>query len=161
MGRTVALHKGFPRRRALRAGAVFTLGALSLSAPVLAEGPAPGGDAPTRGLWDTVLEGLNIRAKPGRAPDFVEATRPDPSKLHFLPTTEPHPPGSTPAKTPAEIANTKARLDAARAAQLLPKPPPLNLLRPPKLSLAAGAAKAKTTAPAPKPVEAPKELSAD
>lgn len=74
-------------------------------------------------VWHSLLETLDIRAKPAVAPDFVEATRPDPSTLRFLPTTAPHPPRETPAKSASQIEATKAQLDAARARQLQPPVP--------------------------------------
>ena len=87
--------------------------------------------APARaeGLWDTVLEKMDLKAAPAApGPDFIERTRPDPGDLGYLPTALPHKVSPRPVKTAAEIQAQKDALDAAKLHQLNPVPPkPLGL----------------------------------
>jgi hypothetical protein len=76
------------------------------------------------GLWDTVLEKMNIKAAPAApGPDFIERTRPDPGELGYLPTALPHKVSPRPVKTPDEIQAQKDALDAAKQRQLDPNAP--------------------------------------
>lgn len=92
---------------------------------------AAAGPARAEGLWDTVLEKMNVKAAPAApGPDFVERTRPDPAGLGYLPTALPHKVSPLPVKTPAEIASEKDALDAAKARQLNPgAPKPLGVVK--------------------------------
>jgi hypothetical protein len=85
--------------------------------------------AQSEGLFDSLMEKLDLRTKVGPMPDFVEKSRPDPSTLHFIPTGQPHPKRSVPVKSASEIEAAKSALDAARDAQLNP-PPPVQLVKP-------------------------------
>ena len=75
------------------------------------------------GVWGTVLDTLDLRTKVGPMPGFVEATRPDPARLKYIPTSTPHPKRSVPVKSADEVEAAKQALDAARDAQLNPAPP--------------------------------------
>ena len=121
------------KKRSVRRVAVLALASgLAAAAPARAAG----------GLWDTVLETMNLKAAPpGPGPDFVERTRPDPAGLGYMPTALPHKVSPLPVKTPAQIEAEKVALDAARKRQLDPgAPKPLGL---------AGGRKAGKTAPSP------------
>ena len=74
------------------------------------------------GLWDTVLEKLNVKATPAApGPDFIERSRPDPAGLGYLPTASPHKVSPLAVKTPDQIQAQKDALDLARQRQLDPK----------------------------------------
>ena len=76
------------------------------------------------GLWDAMLEKMNVKAAPaGPGPDFVERTRPDPADLGYLPTATPHKVSPLAVKTPAQIQAEKDALDAAKVRQLNPTAP--------------------------------------
>ena len=76
------------------------------------------------------LEKLDVKAKPAEPPpEFVTRTRPNPARLHYLPTAVPHAVSPVPVKTPAEIQAAKDALDAAQARQLNPTPPPVDLTK--------------------------------
>jgi hypothetical protein len=70
---------------------------------------------------DGLADALKLHAEPGKAPDFVRQSRPDPARLQFRPVGLPHPVRALPLKTPVEIAKLKAALAAAAAAQLKPR----------------------------------------
>jgi len=118
------------------AGAVLLLLAGS-SAFRSAQAADDGADSP--GLWDSFLRRLDVKAAPAEpAPDFVERTRPDPSKLDYMQPALPHKVSPLAVKSPAQIQAAKDALDAAKNLQLDPAPkPPLNL------SKSSKAAKAK------------------
>ena len=109
-------------RRALAATAA--LGLLAGSTFTL---PARAGD----GLWDAMLETLNIKAAPPpRAPDFIERSRPDPSGLGYIPPAVPHKVSPLPVKSAAQIKAKQDALDAARTRQLDPGAPvPLQIAK--------------------------------
>ena len=94
-----------------------------LSGQVWAGDAAPGTESD--GFWGSLMETLNLRTKVGPMPDFVEKTRPDPSTLHFIPTSEPHPKRSVPVQSAVAVEAAKQALDAAREAQLNPPAPKL------------------------------------
>lgn len=100
---------------------------LALAAALAALSPVRAAD----GLWDSVLEKMNIKAAPpGPGPDFVERTRPDPADLGYLPTATPHRVSPLPVKTPGQIEAEKAALDAAQQRQLHPgTPKPLGIAK--------------------------------
>ena len=76
------------------------------------------------GLWDTMLETLNVKPAPaGPAPGFVERSRPDPDSTRYMPTALPHKVSPLAVKTPDEVQAAKEALDAAKAAQLRPPAP--------------------------------------
>lgn len=117
MNVTVAHRKtSFGRRLRLVAAAAMAL--------CSASGAARAGDAENAGGVSGVLETLNLKAKVGSMPDFIEKTRPDPDHLDFIPAGAPHPKREIKAKTPEEVEAAKAALDAAAKAQLAPKKPP-------------------------------------
>ena len=96
------------------------LAVLALAAGLAAGAPARAAD----GLWDSVLEKMNIKpAPPGRGPDFVERTRPDPAGLAYLPTATPHRVSPLPVKSADQIQAEKDALDAAKQRQLDPGAP--------------------------------------
>ena len=103
-----------------------SVAALPLVAAVAMTAPARAGDDQPHGtgLFDSVLETLNLKTKVGPMPGFVESTRPSPSALKYIPTGRTHPKRSVAVETPAEVEATKQALDAAREAQLNPKPAP-------------------------------------
>ena len=100
---------------------------LALAAGLAAGAPARAAD----GLWDTVLEKMNVKAAPpGPGPDFVERTRPDPASLSYLPTATPHKVSPLPVKSADQIQAEKDALDAAKQRQLDPgAPKPLGLAK--------------------------------
>ncbi len=76
------------------------------------------------------LEKLDVKAKPAEPPpEFVTRTRPNPARLHFMPTAVPHAVSPVPVKTPAQIQAAKDALDAAQVRQLKPRPPPIDLTK--------------------------------
>lgn len=80
--------------------------------------------ARAEGLWDSLLETMNVKATPaGPGPDFVERTRPDPAGLSYLPTALPHKVSPVAVKGTAEIQAKKDALDAAKTRQLSPGAP--------------------------------------
>ncbi|RYC32897.1 hypothetical protein D3273_05380 [Lichenibacterium minor] len=101
------------------------LAALALAAVLAAPPPVRAAE----GLWDSVLEKMNIKAAPpGPGPDFVERTRPDAADLGYLPTATPHRVSPLPVKTPGQIEAQKSALDAAQQRQLHPgAPKPLGI----------------------------------
>jgi len=117
------------------AGAVLLLLAGS-SALRSAHAADEGGDSP--GLWDSLLRKLDVKAAPAEpAPDFVERTRPDPSKLDYMQPALPHKVSPLAVKSPAQIQAAKSALDAAKNRQLNPAPkPPLDLSRSSKVTRA-------------------------
>ncbi len=102
-----------------RAGAILALAAgLTAAAPARADG-----------LWDAILEKMNVKAAPAApGPDFVERTRPDPASVGYLPTATPHKVSPLPVKTLDQIQAQKDALDAAKQRQLDPgAPKPLDV----------------------------------
>ena len=99
---------------------IFAIASI-LSGQVWAGDAAPGTESD--GFWGNFMETLNLRTKVGPTPGFVEKTRPDPSTLHFIPTSEPHPKRSVPVQSAIAVEAAKQALDAAREAQLNPPPP--------------------------------------
>lgn len=90
-------------------------------AALLSAGLLPAPPARADGLFDSLLEKLNVKAAPpGPGPDFVERTRPDPAGLGYLPTATPHKVSPVAVKTPAEIQARKDALDVAQKRQLDP-----------------------------------------
>lgn len=84
--------------------------------------PAPARAA--EGLWDSLLETLDVKAPPAApAPRFVERSRPDPDSTRYMPTAAPHRVSPVAVKSPAEVEAAKAALDAAADAQLHPPAP--------------------------------------
>lgn len=78
-----------------------------------------GDQPPSSGFWDTVLKKLDMKTDSTTSPpDFVRATRPDPTALHYIPTGQTHPKHPIPVKGTDSVEATKAELDAARDAQL-------------------------------------------
>ena len=73
------------------------------------------------GFWTSVLEKLDVKAKPATMPDFVRATRPDAKHLTFMPTGPVPRQQAVPVKSAEEIEAAKTALDAAQAAQLRPR----------------------------------------
>lgn len=117
-----------PARRRPVALARAAMLLLAVSATMRPAGAADdGGDSP--GLWDSLLRKLDVKAAPAEPPpDFVERTRPDPSKLDYMQPAVPHKVSPLAVKLPAQIQAAKNALDAARDRQLNPAPkPPLNL----------------------------------
>ncbi len=108
--------------RGLLVGVGLAMAMAAAALPIHDAAAADGAKKEGGGLFDSVLETLDLKAKVGPAPDFVQATHPDPSTLHFIPTGAPHPKRATPAKTDVGVEATKAALDAAQAAQLAPRP---------------------------------------
>ncbi len=103
-----------------RTAVLVVAGCLAAAAPARAEG-----------LWDSVLETMNVKAAPAApGPDFVERTRPDPAGLSYLPTATPHKVSPLAVKTAAQIQAEKDALDAAKVRQLSPgAPQPLQVAR--------------------------------
>ena len=114
--------------------------ALALAAAASLASPAPARAA--EGLWDHLLEKLNVKATPSApAPSFVERTRPDPAGLGYLPPAVPHKVSPLAVKTPDQIQAQKDALDAAQARQLSPDaPPPAQLAKGRKVGKPAPAA---------------------
>ena len=102
------------------AAALVACGLVAAAAPARAEG-----------LWDALLEKMNVKAAPAApGPDFVERTRPDPTGLSYVPTATPHKVSPLPVKTPAQIQAQKDALDAAKVRQLNPgAPQPLQIAK--------------------------------
>lgn len=101
-----------------RAAAILMLAA-GLLVPGAAHAAEDGG--PSRGLWDRMMETLNLKAEPAQpAPDFVRKTRPESDRLGYIPTATPHKVSPVAVKTAAEIEAEKDALDAAKARQLNP-----------------------------------------
>ena len=76
------------------------------------------------------MQRLDVKAKPSEPPpEFVTRTRPNPSRLHYMPTAVPHAVSAVPVKTPAQIQAAEEALDAAQARQLNPKPAPVDLTK--------------------------------
>ena len=75
------------------------------------------------GFWTSVLEKLDVKAKPATMPEFVRATRPDANHLTFMPTGPVPRQQAVPVKSVEEIEAAKTALDAAQAAQLRPRAP--------------------------------------
>ncbi len=99
------------------AGIAVVVGVL---AAIAAAGPVRAGE----GVWDHVLETLDVKAPPADpAPAFVERTRPDPAGLGYIPTALPHKVSPRPVRSPAEVQAATAALDAARDNQLKPGGP--------------------------------------
>lgn len=121
--------------RRSRKGQFAVIAILSMVSGQVWAGEDPPADS-SDGFFASLMEKLNLRTKVGPAPDFVEKTRPDPSTLHFIPTSEPHPKRAVPVKTVIQVEAAKAALDAARAAQLIPRAP-LQLVTPKPLPGAA------------------------
>ncbi|HEX4766561.1 MAG TPA: hypothetical protein VH414_09825 [Lichenihabitans sp.] len=119
--------------------------ALPLVAAILVAAPAFAGDDQPRstGFLDSVLETLNLKTKVGPMPGFVETTRPSPLALKYIPTGRTHPKRAVAVETPTEVEATKQALDAAREAQLNPKPAPPK----PAVGLKHAVPKPKTTKP--------------
>lgn len=102
------------------AGALLLAG---MSVPAIAQSPEAA--SPLGSLAET----LGLKAKPTRAPDFVERSRPATDALHYIPVGTPHPDAAVKTMTPAEVAAATDALDQARVAQqrragLAPAPPP-------------------------------------
>ena len=94
--------------------------AAALATGLVASPPARAAD----GLWDTLLEKMNVKAAPpAPGPDFIERTRPDPAGLAYMPTALPHKVSPLPVKTVDQIQAEKAALDAAKTRQLNPGAP--------------------------------------
>ncbi len=106
---------------------------LASSGAARAEETAPPGQGDDP--WHSLLEGLDIRAKRGRPPDFVEATRPDPARLNYIPAGAVGAKRPDPVRTAAQIKAAEAALDAARLRQLQgPPPAPPKAAKPPPLA---------------------------
>ncbi len=120
--------KGRIRRPTTGKAVLPLIAALAMTAPAWAGDGQPHG----KGFFDSVLETLNLKTKVGPMPGFVESTRPDPAGLKYIPTGRTHPKRSILVETPIEVEATKQALDAARAAQLNPRPatPKPAVLRP-------------------------------
>ena len=112
-------HKELGRKQALLrairlAAGTATVVAWSTAAPVRA---ADDGDH--AGLWDSLLQTLDVKAKPaGPAPGFVEKTRPRPAGLDYMQQALPHKVSPVAVKSPAQIQAAKDALDDARTRQL-------------------------------------------
>ncbi len=107
-----------------------------------------GTTAPVRaedGMWNSVLEKLNLKATPADPPpDFVEKTRPDSGGLTYMPPAVPHRVSPLAVKTPDQIQAKKDALDAAQARQSAPNAPaPLQAAKVPGAARTAQAPKAK------------------
>ncbi len=123
----------FSRKGRIRRPTI-SIAALPLVAAVAMTSPARAGDDQPRstGFLDSVLETLNLKTKVGPMPGFVESTHPNPTALKYIPTGRTHPKRAIAVETPTEVEATKQALDAAREAQLNPKPVPSKPLVGPK-----------------------------
>ena len=72
--------------------------------------------APDAGGMDSVLKMLNLKTDVGRAPDFVEASRPK-AKPDFISIGTSHPTRPVKVKSAIELKAAEAELDAARVKQ--------------------------------------------
>ena len=123
------------------------LAAASLLLTASASAARAGEDAPSAGLFDSVLQTFDLKAKPPEpAPDFVRRTRPDATGLGYMQAAVPHKVSPLPVKTADQVKAQQAALDAAKERQLNPGAPAP--VPPGKNRKPAGAKAARVAAPA-------------
>ncbi len=122
------------RRGRLGCGRLLLMvGVMGVVSPLLSipdRAAAQTAPAAGNGSFADTMEAVGLKAKVAPPPDFVVKSRPDPSKLNYLPVGTTHPERPIKVMTPAEIAATTADLDSTRMNQQRRaglKPPPVPL----------------------------------